>query len=271
MLDVLASVAIGFVSGVLSGLFGIGGGIITTPAIRLVLGAPAIVAVATPLPVIVPGAVTGALSYHKARVSDVRSGVILGLAGAPLAVAGALLAKRVGGTIVLLATAVLVLWMAGDMVLQTLNWPRPHGDVDGEADAGLVSAPPTDRAPRPKLGWLITTGCVAGLYSGFLGLGGGFVLVPIMTRFLGFSIKRAIGTSLTAVAILAIPGTITHGLLGNIDWTLALGLAVGVIPGALIGARISLGSSERALRLGFATLLAISGILLGVNSLRGLL
>lgn len=268
MAQALFTVAIGFVSGVLSGLFGIGGGVITTPAIRLLLGAPAIVAVATPLPVIVPGALTGAISYAQARVSDLRSGIVLGVAGAPLAVAGALLTKKVGGTIVLLATAALVLWMAGDMLLQTLRAPAPreHAGIDGEADPGLAAARAEMALDRPSLTWLIATGAIAGLYSGFLGLGGGFVLVPMMTRFMHFPMKRAIGTSLTAVAILGIPGTITHTLLHHIDWVMALELAAGVIPGAIVGARLSLGSSERALRIGFATILAVTAVILGVNA-----
>ena len=270
MPTVLFTSAIGFVSGVLSGMFGIGGGVITTPAIRLLLGAPAIVAVATPLPVIVPGALTGAFSYAKAHVSDPRSGVILGVAGAPLAIVGAVVATRVGGTTVLLATAVLVLWMSGDMILQATRRPRTRGALDGEADPALVGCDPPTAEQRPALAGLIAIGALAGLYSGFLGLGGGFVLVPTMTRFLGFSMKRAIGTSLTAVAILAIPGTITHGLLGNIDWLMALALIVGVVPGALLGTRISLGSSEKFLRIGFAMLLAVTGVLLGANAVRGL-
>jgi hypothetical protein len=268
--DALFSVAIGFFSGVLSGVFGIGGGIITTPAIRLLLGAPAIVAVATPLPVIVPGAVAGAVSYARAKASDVRSGLILGIAGAPLAVVGAFVAKWVGGTIVLLATAALVLWMSGDMILQATRRPRLHGDVDGEADPALAAPCADAGESRPALAGLIGIGTTAGLYSGFLGLGGGFVLVPLMTRFLRFPMRRAIGTSLTAVAILAVPGTITHALLGNVDWSIALPLIIGVVPGAIIGARISLGSSEKALRIGFAVLLAVTGAILGVNTLRGL-
>ncbi len=270
MSQALISVAIGFASGVLSGLFGIGGGVITTPAIRLLLEAPAIVAVATPLPVIVPGAVTGSFSYARAGVSDVRSGVVLGLAGTPFAIAGAFVADRVKGEWVLLATAALVLLMSGDMLVQTLRTPRPHGQLDGEADPALAPPCPDAVTLPPSMPKLLAIGGTAGLYSGFLGLGGGFVLVPAMTRFLRFPMKRAIGTSLTAVAILAIPGTITHALLGNVDWSLALALVIGVVPGALLGARLSLGSSERSLRIGFAVLLAVTAVLLGWNSVGAL-
>jgi len=83
--------------------------------------------------------------------------------------------------------------------------------------------------------------------------------------------KRAIATSLVTVAMLAIPGTITHAMLGHIDWGIALALSVGVIPGAMLGARITLGSTDRAVRFGFATLLVIVGIWLAGNELWGLL
>jgi uncharacterized membrane protein YfcA len=111
---------------------------------------------------------------------------------------------------------------------------------------------------------------VTGLYSGFLGLGGGFVLVPLLTGRAGFPIKRAIGTSLTAIAILAVPGIITHAYLGHIDWVLALWLTLGAVPGALVGARIAKGSSDRRIRIGFAALLVATGVWLAAVELLGL-
>ncbi len=116
---------------------------------------------------------------------------------------------------------------------------------------------------------LIAIGALTGLYSGFLGLGGGFILVPMLTRWLGFDIKRAIATSLLAITILAIPGTITHAVLGNIDWRIAAVLAVGVIPGAILGSRLTLGSAERSVRIGFATLLLVTGAWLAISTLPG--
>ena len=89
----------------------------------------------------------------------------------------------------------------------------------------------------------------------------------MLTRWMRFDIKRAIGTSLLAIAILAIPGTITHALLGHIDWRIALVLALGVIPGALIGARLSLGAAERTIRLAFAAMLVVVGAWLAISEL----
>src|SRR5690242_20254668 len=106
-------------------MFGIGGGLITTPAIRLLLGGSAISAVATPLPVIIPAAVTGGISYARRGLADVRSGLLIGAFGAPAAVVGALMAKVIGGPVLLVLTAVLILWMAADMVLLTARAPLP--------------------------------------------------------------------------------------------------------------------------------------------------
>ncbi len=258
----LTTLAIGFVSGVFSGAFGIGGGIVTTPAIRLILGAPALVAVGTPLPVILPSAITGAYRYLKSDSADLRAGIILGLAGSLTAVLGAWLTQFVGGRVVLLATAALVLYTAADMVLQTFRPPdviqlaeKPDGVANGSGIAPV------------KLGPLVVVGAVTGLYAGFLGLGGGFILVPMLTRWVGFGIKRAIGTSLIAIAILAVPGTITHALLGHVDWRIAAILTLGVVPGAWLGARLSLGAKDRSIRLGFAAMLIVVGAWLAINEL----
>jgi uncharacterized membrane protein YfcA len=108
---------------------------------------------------------------------------------------------------------------------------------------------------------------VTGLNSGLLGLGGGFIVVPVLTRWFGFEPKRAIGTSLVVVALLAVPGSVTHWLLGHIDLRLALALSLTVIPGALLGARVTAVASDRLVRVGFAVLLVAAGVLLIVNEL----
>jgi uncharacterized protein len=310
--EIALSLAIGFFSGVLSGAFGIGGGVVTTPAIRLILGAPALIAVGTPLPVIIPSALTGAFNYHRQGFVDVRASVTCGLFGSLFAVAGALLTRFVGGSTVLLATAALIFYVAGDMIVSALRSRRApelaageEADAFGEAPAGadgrsdgdaealtndgdagtlradsagqLQSAPQERQRGGPQgpgipvvstpLWRLAVIGGLTGLYSGFLGLGGGFVLVPMLTRWLHFDIKRAIGTSLLAISILAVPGTITHALLGNVDWLIALMLTVAVVPGAIVGARLTLGSSDRATRLGFAIVLLLTGIVLAAGEL----
>lgn len=283
MRDVLAGVGIGLASGVLSGAFGIGGGILTTPAIRLILGAPALIAVGTPLPVIFPSALAGAVSYARNGIADVRAGLICGTAGSLTAVLGAWATQLVGGNVVLIATAVLILYAAGDTVAQILRPPRVELAAGEEADAfrsatveiivaeetAVASTAPVAAPGAPGAGSallpLAAIGALTGLYAGFLGLGGGFVLVPLLTRWRHFDMKRAIATSLVAITVLSVPGTITHALLGHIDWRIAAALAVGVVPGALLGARITIGAAERTVRLAFAALLLIAGVWLAAS------
>ena len=270
-----AMIAVGLFSGVLSGAFGIGGGLVTTPAIRLLLGYPALIAVGTPLPVILPGAVTGAAAYWRRGSADVRAGVLMGLVGSAGSVAGALLSQRAGGTVVLLATAAVIAWASADMLLQHRRATAAEAVTaavsgEGESDEGVAPVEGPSGATRHRLVWLAIIGIVAGAYSGFLGLGGGFVIVPGLTRYLGMPVKRAIGTSLVTVAVLAIPGTIAHSLLGHVDWSLAVLLAIGVVPGAMLGARLTARASDRVVRLSFAALLAVVGVWLAVSEIAGL-
>lgn len=262
--DWVLAAAIGFGSGVLSGAFGIGGGIVTTPAIRLILGAPALIAVGTPLPVIIPTAIAGALSYRREGLLDARAGAVLAAAGSVTSVVGAWLTGLTGGTVVLVGTAAFILFAAADMLLQVIRPPRAVAGHETTQHAGAE----TTRSSRPRLALLplVVIGALTGLYSGFFGLGGGFVLVPLLTRWLRVPLKRAIGTSLVAVALLAIPGTITHALLGHVEWSIALPLALGVVPGALIGARLTLGARESRVRVAFAALLvAVAAVLAGTE------
>ncbi|MBN1193249.1 MAG: sulfite exporter TauE/SafE family protein [Coriobacteriia bacterium] len=249
------AVAVGLVAGYLSGQFGIGGGLITTPAIRLLLGYPALIAVGTPLPVVIPTAIAGAIAYSRRGLTDVRLGVAVGLIGGACAVVGAWATTLVGGDIVLILTAALICWMALDMV----NLARKPEDPEHVRSAHV------DRA-RSWM-WIGALGVAAGLYSGFLGLGGGFVVVPALVRYFGFPIKRAVGTSLVALSLLAIPGTVAHYFLGNIDVGLAIALAIGVVPGALLGAHVTAMAREKSVRIGFAVLLLAVGVLLAASEM----
>lgn len=249
------AVAIGFVAGLLSGMFGIGGGLVTTPAIRLLLGRPELIAVGTPLPVIIPTAITGALSYRRAGLLDVPTGLRIGVIGGVFSVVGARLTTVVGGQVVLVVTAAFIAWTAADMFLLAVRPRRPEHERITHAERAH-SWP-----------WLAALGAAAGLYSGFLGLGGGFIVVPGLIRYFGFPPKRAVATSLVVVSMLAIPGTITHYLLGNVDLGLALLLAVGVVPGALAGARITTMAHERFVQAAFAVLLLAVGITLALAEL----
>ena len=108
-------------------------------------------------------------------------------------------------------------------------------------------------------------GLVAGFASGYVGVGGGFIMVPLFVSMLGIPMRLASGTSLTAVCILAIPGVIEQAVLGNIDYMVGVAMMVGSIPGAIVGANLVKRVPERALRFAFAVFLLLMAVLLVVN------
>lgn len=89
--------------------------------------------------------------------------------------------------------------------------------------------------PRPSILALALLGALTGLLSGLFGIGGGVVLVPMLTIFLGYQQRLAAGTSVAAILPAAVVGGIGYGIQGNVDWIAALLLAVGVVIGAQVG------------------------------------
>ena len=240
--DVLTVLA-GIGTGVLSAAFGVGGAVVSTPAIR-VLGASAAVAVGTTLPSVLPSAVTGTIRYTREGLIDWRVVRWTGPVGVVAAVAGSLLSEAVPGEghWLMVLTALLLAFTAWRMVQQ-----QP-ASVGGDELAGAPSEWP--------LGYVLT-GAGAGLLSGLLGVGGGIVMVPAFTELLRLPIKRAVATSLACVGVFAVPGTITHALLGGVDWRFAMLLGLGVVPGARIGAAAAIRSTDRRLRLAVAGFLGL--------------
>jgi hypothetical protein len=262
----LLTVALGVLTGALSGLFGVGGAVISTPGIRA-LGASALVAVGTTLPSIIPGAASGTARYLREHLIDWRVVRWTAPAGIVASVVGSLLSRVVPGDghLLMLLTAALLGWSA----LRTYRSPPQKVPPESEPGAdGTMPAPaPPDARPAPY----VAVGVVAGLLSGLLGVGGGIVMVPGFTQVGKMGIKAAIATSLACVALFSIPGTITHALLGDIDWRFALLLAAGVIPGARVGAALAIRASDRRMRLVVAGFLGLTSVIYAAGELAALL
>jgi uncharacterized protein len=250
--EIAVGVAIGLASGILSGLFGVGGGIVMTPGIQVLLGAPPIVALATPLPAILPTALAGALTYHRRGEVDLRAASWLtppGLVGAAL---GAWATEWIDTTWLLLVTAGLIGYQAIAIVRRA-----SQPEVSWEASVpGLTFA---------------SIGGIAGFVSGLLGIGGGIVIVPLLAGRLGMPLKRVLGTSLVAIVALVIPGTIVHAVLGHIDVGIFLAIVVGAVPGARLGAGIALGTGERSLRMLVGAFLLVVAVAYAAEQLSALL
>ena len=130
-----------------------------------------------------------------------------------------------------------------------------------------ASAPTADDSSlsRKQLLQGAAIGLVAGLASGYVGVGGGFIMVPLMLSIIGIPMRKASGTSLIAVMILAIPGVIEQGIIGNINYLAGIAIVIGTIPGAVIGARLVTKVPERTLRLLFGCFLIVAAVMLVLN------
>jgi uncharacterized membrane protein YfcA len=261
----IATLVVGVGTGVVSAMFGVGGAVVSTPAIRL-LGVSALSAVGTTLPCILPSAVAGSLRYAGQGLVDWPTVARAAPAGAVAAVAGSRLSRSVPGEghLLMLATAGLLAFNASRMARRA----RPAGDP--EARPALETTVPAGSRSQDRpagRGWpTVLSGAAAGCLSGLLGVGGGVLLVPAFSEWLGLPIKVTVATSLVCVGIFALPGTLTHTLLGGIDWSYALPLSIGVVPGARLGSRLAVRASDRNLRLAVATALgAVSVIYAGAE------
>jgi uncharacterized membrane protein YfcA len=87
---------------------------------------------------------------------------------------------------------------------------------------------------------------------------------------MGLPLKTSIATSLACVGILAVPGTITHAVLGDVDWRLALFLTLAVLPGARLGAHVTISARNRRVQLAVAILLGAIGLFYGLGELAAL-
>ena len=248
-LEIAITVLVGVATGVLSGMFGIGGAVVSTPAIRA-LGATALQAIGSTLPSILPSSISGSLRYHRENFILPRVVAITSLFGVPASVAGSRLSGAVPGDghALMILTATLIAYTAYRTAFPTVR------------TLGRAGTPHDDEWWR-----LAVIGIAAGALSGLLGIGGGILMVPAFSAWVGMPLRETIATSLACVGIFAIPGTLTHWYLGHIDWTFAGALAVGVIPGARIGAHFTINATDRALRYSVGIALGIIALIYGVG------
>ena len=255
---------VGVGAGILSALLGVGGAVVTTPAIR-VLGATPILAVGSTVPAILPAAISGTWRYAKAGLVDWRAALGLGISGAVFAVGGAMTSSLIDGRILMLLTAFLMFWSGISVVRGGRSSADPSPDPSADPSAASEASPAAAPVPKHSLPVIGSLGAASGFVAGLLGVGGGIIMVPVLTGPLKIPMKSAVASSLVAVAIFSIPALVTHIILGHVDWAFALPLMLGVIPGAQIGARITIGSSDRLIRLLFGALIIVLALVYGIS------
>ncbi len=294
LFEAIIFVVVGIAAGALSTSFGIGGGAISTPAIRA-LGISAITSIGTTLPSVLPGVLTGMMHFRGQQLIRYRVVLAVAIPGVVASVAGSLVSHRLPGNghLIMIITAAILMLNAfriskapREAALEPTAAPEkllvPEAALLSRRNSDLNSAeiperePPAlwaESVPRPArhLVRLGAIGILAGLISGMLGLGGGIVLVPMFVQRLGLSLRESTATSLVCVGVLAIPSIITHTYIGDIDWTVSALLTLGTIPGAHLGAKLALRVSELWLRRSAALVLSVVALVYGASEVIALL
>lgn len=284
----IAPALAGVFVGVMSGLLGVGGGTIMVPIFRLAFGMSPLASTATSLFAIIPTSISGVVAHARAKTCVPKLGLALGVGGAVMSPLGVWLASVSPGWLVICVAAIVIGFSAFKMFKKAVKCaPTPRaGRAAGNAQAagsneatvqaagaGAASAhfatpkPVPDQPVLSRKQYLqgACIGLIAGLASGYVGVGGGFIMVPLMLAVLDIPMSLASGTSLIAIMILAIPGVIEQGLLGNIDYLAGIAIVVGSIPGALVGARLVRVVPERQLRFIFGGFLLVAAVMLMLN------
>lgn len=254
-LIVVLGIGIGFATGILSGMFGIGGAVVSTPAIQA-LGATPYESVGSTVPAIIPGAISGTLRYLRDGYVHLDSVAWVAGPGIIATITGARLTRVVPGDghLLMIVTALLV----GYSGWQTARGSDAKRDLDAAA------------ARRDSWWRLALIGIAAGMLSGLLGVGGGILMVPLFVQWLHMPIKNAIGTSLACVGIFAVPSAVVHQLQGDINWLYAAPLCVAVIPGARLGAHLAITSAEHLLRRAVGAFLGIISVVYAAGNVYAL-
>jgi uncharacterized protein len=228
---------VGLAAGALYGAFGAGGAAFATPVLALA-GVPGMVAVASPLPALLPAALVSARSHLRQGTLDRRVAGLAVAGGLPGTLLGGLASAFVDAHVLVLLSAVVLLAVGVRVLL-----PDPAGHADrcadrrgrGEVVAGLAFA--------------------VGLLTGLLANGGGFLLVPAFVLVLGLSTVMAAGTSMVVAGFLSLPTLAVHSSLGHVDWMVAAVFALGAVPGLLAGRRAAERVSTDVARRAFGVLL----------------
>ena len=265
---------LGGIVGILSGMFGVGGGFLMTPLLFFI-GIPPAVAVATEANQIVASSFSGVLAHLRRKTVDLKMGTVLLVGGLVGAAIGVVLFNylKAQGQVDLLVKLCYVAFLGvvgGLMFIESLNAIRRSrkagGTVPVRKKHGLVHALPFKMKFRVSGLYIsvippLLVGLCVGILAAIMGVGGGFIMVPAMIYLLGMPTKVVIGTSLFQIIFVTAFTTMLHATTNfTVDIVLAVLLLVGGVIGAQIGTRIGVKMKAENLRILLAIMvLAVCG------------
>ena len=245
---ILLALALSALIGISLGLLGGGGSILAVPVLVYVARVEVHAAIGASLAVVGATALVGGLVHARAGRVDLRAAALFGAAGVLGAPLGAQATHAVAPRVLLLLFAALMLTVGALM----LRGPGPE----------------QREAARPRPLAVPVAGLGVGLLTGFLGVGGGFLIVPALTLLAGLPIHRAVGTSLFVIAANSAAGLLGHLGQGEIPLALTAAFTAVAALGALAGVRMASSLDPFRLRRAFAVLVVLVGLsLLARNAL----
>lgn len=278
-LEAVGFLLVGIGTGLTSGTLGVGGGFILVPLLTL-LGVPIHQAIGTSLGFIAVVALVGGLRHLRQSTADPLLAVSLVIAAAVLAQVGARVSEGLDDAVLALVFGIVLVVIA----VWFYFGPDPE-DADEQRAARRAAARPSPfRRVRERripsraapLHYVVDlrkaagVGAVVGLTSGMFGVGGGFLMVPLLTLVMAIPLPVAIGTDLFGVVVTATSGVVAHVLLGNVLWDVLLVAVPGGMVAAAVGARLSVRLSPAQLRLAFLAVLLLGSVKLLYDGVAGL-
>lgn len=272
--NVLLLLTIGLFAGVMSGLFGIGGGIIIVPALILLAGFTQLGANGTSLvALLLPVGILAVLTYYRNKLVDVRAAMLIALGIALGVFGGAQLALGLSPEVLKVLYALFMFYIGWRYLEPRKLWSARQARLNHPDAPKLPKAEPMPPA-IPQIGWgyVLLVGLIAGVFSGLFGIGGGVVIVPILVSFMHYDQKLAVGTSLGALLLpVGLPGVISYYAAGALNFGAAVPVAVGLVIGALGGANLAIGLPSATVKRMYGAFLLIVATYFVLTSLPALL
>lgn len=268
------AVAAGVLIGLSLGALGGGGSILAVPVLVHLLGQGPAEATTGSLVVVGVTSLVGALTARRSGSVLLGRGVAFGLVATGGAVLGALASTLVSGEVLLAAFAALML-VVGALMLTRLLGTRGGGPGAGEVipvAEPVITFVPTFTCHCPRAVKVLVTATVVGALTGFLGVGGGFLVVPALVLALGLSMRHAVGTSLVVITVTsAVALAVRAGADVRPDWGAVLALTVASALGAVAGARIAARVDTARLQAAFTALVLVVAVVMATQAFPALL
>lgn len=271
------SIALALIAGALLGIslgaLGGGGSILAVPVLVYALGQSPAQATTGSLVVVGVTALIGAFAAHRAGNVKLARGAGFGIVAIGGAVVGARAAARVPEPVLLAAFSGLLITVAVVMVVRQFKGPRNESTTPRAGlDDPIISFSPTFACHCPRALKVLVTATVVGLLTGFLGVGGGFLVVPALLLALSLPMEYAASTSLVVIAITSAAALVARAGSGIApDWTPVLALTAAAAVGGVVGTRIAVHADTRRLTAAFTALVVAVAIGTAAQALPALL